>query len=164
MMLIRNSLPTLLLLVSCHEGAVVPDAASPDAVVVGCHFTDGTRCGGAGSANRGCAIDSCNWCDCGPNWGDTNVAGCTLVGGCFSPPDAGAGWDRCRSQADCPSGLACIFMVGCDQQLGYCNDQTFYCPHDPTTFTLCGCDGRTVTITVHSCAPDRQYAHVGSCP
>jgi hypothetical protein len=45
-----------------------------------------------------------------------------------------------------------------------CNNQTFYCPHNPYTFTLCDCDGNTVEDSVNSCAPDRRYAHVGACP
>ncbi|MDB4965610.1 MAG: hypothetical protein JWN44_1299 [Myxococcales bacterium] len=128
-----------------------------------CGFANGTNCGGAGSANRGCAPDACNWCDCGPGWGGTNMAGCTAVG-CPPPPDAGADYLRCHDQSECPPGYACIFNAGCDQTLGQCNAQTFYCPHDPRTFTLCDCDGNTVTDAVSSCAPDRRYAQAGACP
>jgi hypothetical protein len=156
-----------MMLLACGDpGPAQSDAAVPDDGVPAdavCTLYDGTRCGGAGSANAGCAPDPCNWCDCGSGWGGTNRASCTEVG-CPAPADAGADNLRCHTQSDCPAGYACIFNVGCDRLLGQCNSQTFYCPHNQTTFTLCDCDGHTVVDTVSSCAPDRRYAHAGACP
>jgi hypothetical protein len=146
-----------LLLSACGDDVVRPDGGAPDdlsaVTPLACAFADGRSCGGAGSANRGCAVDLCNWCDCGAGWGGTSLATCTEVH--CNQGDGGASSLPCGSQADCPS---------CDQTLGQCNSQTFYCPHDQKTFTLCDCDGHTVTDVVHSCAPDRRYAHAGACP
>jgi hypothetical protein len=136
--------------------AAVRDLAGADAASAG--LCGASICGASGAANRGCPGGSCNWCDCGPGWGNTTDVSCTQVG-C-----AGSGAGTCQSQSDCPSGYACIFNVGCDQLVGQCNNQTFYCPHTQRTFTLCDCDGNTVTDTVNSCAPDRRYQHVGPCP
>ena len=161
------SLSMALTVAACSHPAARPDAGTDAGVADaagGCAFANGTRCGGPGSANSGCPGSSCNWCDCGVGWGDDpNHASCTQAG-CPAPADAGADYLRCHSQSDCPQGYACIFNVGCDQTLGQCNGQTFYCPHDPRTFTLCDCDGKTITDTVNSCAPDRPYAHAGACP
>ncbi|MGZ3408570.1 MAG: hypothetical protein ACXVAN_19100 [Polyangia bacterium] len=154
-----------LLLSACGDDVAHPDGGAPDDLSVvaplACAFADGTSCGGAGSANRGCAVDACNWCDCGPGWGGTDRASCTEVG--CNDPDGGGSSRPCASQADCSSDQACIFAVGCDQTHGQCNSQIFYCPHDPRTFTLCDCDGHTIVDAVNSCAPDRRYAHVGPC-
>jgi hypothetical protein len=159
------SVALLLCSIGCDddEPLITPDASSmPDAALAECHFPNGATCGGSSSANRGCTIDHCNWCDCGPGWGNTNVASCTLVG--CGAPDAGPADGRCQSDADCQPGVACIFNVGCEQPSGFCNTQTHDCPHTPHAFTVCDCSGQTRSITVESCAPNLRYAHTGACP
>lgn len=123
-----------------------------------------------GYRGHGCAVDSCNYCDCGPSWGGSpTMAGCTQAA-CTTTPDlsgqpaGAAAWPACRDQADCPTGYACLFTQGCGRTHGVCNMQKFYCPHDSPTFTVCGCDGKTATFKAIGCEPDRPYAHAGACP
>jgi hypothetical protein len=80
-----------------------------------------------------------------------------------SAGDGGVEALKCHDQSECPSGYACILNAGCGETVGQCNNQTMYCPHTPQTFTLCDCDGHSVSIEVNSCAPDRRYAHAGPC-
>jgi hypothetical protein len=151
-------------LLSLAAGCGDESQANADAAAIGggaCHFADGRACGGSGSANHGCPGGSCNWCDCGPGFGGSDIASCTQV--LCSAGDGGVEALECHDQSECPSGYACIFNAGCGETVGQCNNQTMYCPHTPQTFTLCDCDGHTISIEFNSCAPDRRYAHAGPC-
>jgi hypothetical protein len=145
---------------ACNPGSMSTDGG-PVCTAYG-RVCDGYR-------GHGCALDSCNWCDCGLGWGGSATSGGCTQAYCGTPdaggqPDGAAAWPACRDQRDCPAGYACLFTKGCDKMYGVCNGQTFYCPHNSSTFTVCGCDGKTATFSALGCEPDRPYAHAGPCP
>lgn len=114
-----------------------------------CALPNGRRCPRGATCPAG---DGCNTCFC---VGDSDIAGCTLIG-CVSP-DAGTG--ACRDDGDCSEGRACLFSSpGCGV-VGTCGsirDCAFLSEY-------CGCDG----VTFNDCAGGavgHPYASAGACP
>lgn len=116
-----------------------------------CFFPYGVPCGDRAHGVNGCVQDSCNWCGCEAQ---REVAACTLVG-CDTI--------TCTTGQDCPEDHECLWNAGCGETHGYCNRQTYYCPHTPHAFTLCDCEGNTIQVDANACLPDRRYDHAGAC-
>lgn len=144
----------LLALAAC-DGDGGKDIVSGDTLSIestpGCFFTGGVPCGDLANGVNGCVRDSCNWCGCEAQ---REIAACTLVG-CDTI--------TCTNGEDCPEGHECLWNAGCGETHGYCNRQTYYCPHTAHAFTLCDCEGNTIRIDANSCLPDRRYDHAGAC-
>lgn len=147
------------------DGGPPPTDINPQAAA--CVLPSGRACRDVHGGTTCPADDGCNWCGCGVAWSNSATAACTQAG-CATPdpssrPNDAPQWPGCRDQADCPTNYACVFDPGCDQTLGRCSSQKFYCPHKNGTFTVCGCDGKTATFTALGCEPDRAYAYAGAC-
>ena len=123
------------------------DTPSPDAG--SCALPNGTRCPRGTSCPAG---DGCNTCSC---IGDSDVAGCTLIG-CVVPD---AGPRRCLLNSDCGGSEVCLFSSpGCGVA-GTCDS-----PRDCAFLgEYCGCDG----VTFSDCAGGsvgHAYVSAGACP